>query len=950
MTLNSGQSLLGRYQIKALLGEGGMGAVYQAFDTFSDESCAVKEFRLGYLPSEHDTQLQPGQDATHDRRVKTPPITREAAASKFEQEAKLLSRLDHPNLPKVTNYFQMEGNYYLVMTLVEGQDLRKKLDQAVEPLPEQQVLAWMTQVMDALEYIHGQVPPIIHRDIKPANIVVDANEQAFLVDFGIAKPFVAESHRSAVPITTGFSPIEQYGNTGRTDIRSDIYSLGASLYTLLTGNEPTSAIDRVSGEKLVPPRQLVPEISPALDESIVRALSISPDDRFRSVAEMRATIQAAGTMASTAASSTGARPAQTAASKLAPSQKRARHLLVTCALLVVVASCIMTTMWLANATNRSEPPSPTPTTEASTTEMGDTSFTSTPTIVIPVETDRTVLLGPVDIGLQHQPANGQVETYDTELNLSDFVVQARFDNPYGGGDFDWDYGFGFRVTDDGGYRIYVDSLGTWYLVDSRLESGSWQFTTVMSGTLTDLSTIDDGSNLIRLEVNRDRGWLRVNNQLVAQMDLPAHTAPGKLWVGTGLVGRHELEGKTTGINELVVWAPATFRQMTATAEALSTVVPQVYALAEGRLEHTDPRTTQRVAIRLARVKLRNLVVQARFFNPYDTAVGKWDYGFGFRVRGSDNEYRFYVNSDNQWAIQLVKSLAKGVSATAVADGQLTNLDITPTGSNILRLVVTDDRAEVYVNDTYIATADVSEENAAGDVWIGTGLIDGHMVAGEVTRFEEFFISSLLDEGEATSATVTPVATASSTTTVSPAVVLAPTNGVLTHELENTVATYSRRVSMRDFTMQVRFHNPYEVSEGAWDFGVAFRTIAPDNGYRLIVQSNRMWYFGRVTPSQGTVSFSIIAQGRVPDLGVASSMTNLLRLEVNGDQGQFFLNGDLVASLDTSALKEQGEVYIGAGFIEDNKLAGKSTRFEDFTIWAPPVITEATATALATSSP
>lgn len=291
MPLEENDLLKSRYKIEAHLGEGGMGAVYRAFDILHDLPCAVKEFRLGHLPTGSNPRERLDEDGTRLRGgSKSTPVTREKAAEQFLIEAKLLAKLDHPNLPKVTDYFQEGENYYLVMSLIEGRDLASILDESGgKPLPESQVLAWMMQVIDALRYCHEQ--GIVHRDVKPANVIVTRDEKAFLVDFGIAKPNEATTKTTvgARATTPGYSPPEQYGQ-GRTDIRSDIYALGAMLYALLTGREPLEAIDRLNGENMPLPSELNGALSPAVAAAIQQAMSLRTTDRFQTIVEMREAI------------------------------------------------------------------------------------------------------------------------------------------------------------------------------------------------------------------------------------------------------------------------------------------------------------------------------------------------------------------------------------------------------------------------------------------------------------------------------------------------------------------------------------------------------------------------------------------------------------------------------------------------------------------------------------
>lgn len=291
MASNLKDLLKGRYRVGAKLAEGGMGAVYRAFDVLGDRPCALKQLRLVHLPTEEQTRLHEESEVTeiHGRR-NVPPPTRERAIEQFQTEAKLLAKLDHANLPKVFDFFTEGSDCYLVMDLIEGRDLARVLhDAAQQPLPENEVLHWIRQVMDALTYCHTQ--GIIHKDIKPANVVVTPSGKVYLVDFGIAKSSVGATTVLAA-FTSGYSSPEHYDEEAHTDQRSDIYALGATMWALLTGGEPTGAIQRMRGRELSPPRSLVSSISPAVDAAIMRAMALDPDERFQSVEQMRAALDA----------------------------------------------------------------------------------------------------------------------------------------------------------------------------------------------------------------------------------------------------------------------------------------------------------------------------------------------------------------------------------------------------------------------------------------------------------------------------------------------------------------------------------------------------------------------------------------------------------------------------------------------------------------------------------
>ena len=259
MPLQTGQVLEQRYRIEALLGQGGMGAVYRAVDLKFNTSVALKE-NMTVTP---DSQRQ------------------------FTREAGLLHQLRHPNLPRVTDHFTIAGQgQYLVMDYIEGEDL-KALLRRQGPLPENQALNWICQVLDALDYLHSR--QVIHRDVKPANVKITPQGQVFLVDFGLAKVYDPgqETTVGARGATPGYAPPEQYGQ-GRTDARSDVYSAGATLYSLLTGLVPPDALELVLRRGEVPSvRQSAPGVPGHVDAAVRRAMQTVPEDRFQTARAFR---------------------------------------------------------------------------------------------------------------------------------------------------------------------------------------------------------------------------------------------------------------------------------------------------------------------------------------------------------------------------------------------------------------------------------------------------------------------------------------------------------------------------------------------------------------------------------------------------------------------------------------------------------------------------------------
>lgn len=264
-----------RYRVTNIVGQGGMGNVYRAEDLrLPGRLCAIKEVRP-------DASLS--------------PELRAQAQSQFLQEASILAQLDHPNLPKVSDFFTDNGFDYLVMDYVPGQDLKQILDEHLANgrlLEQELVLTWADQIIDALNYLHTQKPPVVHRDIKPSNIKLTPDNRIKLVDFGLVKVMAQDDVRTITVVqgrgTALYTPLEQYGSDdGHTDARTDIYALGATFYQLLTGASPPDAKSRfLNPSVLRPPRMLNPDIQPNVAEAVLWAMAMHPDDRPTTIREL----------------------------------------------------------------------------------------------------------------------------------------------------------------------------------------------------------------------------------------------------------------------------------------------------------------------------------------------------------------------------------------------------------------------------------------------------------------------------------------------------------------------------------------------------------------------------------------------------------------------------------------------------------------------------------------
>lgn len=265
--------LRNRYRLTNIVGQGGMGSVYRAEDLrLPGRLCAIKEVRP-------DPNLSPEMQ--------------EQAQSQFLQEASILAQLDHPNLPKVSDFFTGDDRDYLVMDYVPGNDLRQLLNENAGALEESLVVEWAEQITDALAYLHRQDPPVLHRDIKPANIKLTPDNRIKLVDFGLVKLLAPDDARTITVVqgrgTALYTPLEQYGGDGgHTDARTDIYALGATFYQLLSDIPPPDAKSRFLNPGILKPLHHVNGgVSQQVSDSILWAMEMHPDDRPASVEDFR---------------------------------------------------------------------------------------------------------------------------------------------------------------------------------------------------------------------------------------------------------------------------------------------------------------------------------------------------------------------------------------------------------------------------------------------------------------------------------------------------------------------------------------------------------------------------------------------------------------------------------------------------------------------------------------
>lgn len=581
MPLNTGTLIHNRYRIARLIGQGGFGAVYRAWDTSLNRPCALKE------------NLDTSQEAQRQ----------------FEREAQILAGLIHPHLPRVTDHFIVPGQgQYLVMDFVEGEDLASFIARG-ERVTEEQALTWMTQVADALVYLHNQPQPVIHRDIKPANIRITPEGKAMLVDFGLVKVYDIHLKTTigARAVTPGYSPPEQYGR-GTTDHRTDIYALAATLYTLLTGQDPTESIQRVVGDPLIPVDTLNPLVSHHLALVLEQAMALNPSQRYQSTKAFISALTVPAIppkIAAPAPASPKTPGVATPPKPVTPRLKQKSPALVhtpgsdmrqakvastdkvkiwlgtyglplggsvLLVLLLIVGGILFAKDKQVTASNAATATAIAALAKVNATGTADTltaiaetaSANATSTVEaistfrleeIEAETGLTIsaaqlVFGPVDGSLVHQD-NGRPEIYSAGVDVENFLVEATFVNPYSRDLSSWDYGFlfGDSISDEQ-LRLLFFSEQLWRL-GIRFGTGYAMFDI---GQIPSLRNFYGQSNHMVWFYQDDVGTFYVNGKLINTHDLSTRHFSGDVAVVTGAFVGNQVSGQSTEFTGFTVWA------------------------------------------------------------------------------------------------------------------------------------------------------------------------------------------------------------------------------------------------------------------------------------------------------------------------------------------------------------------------------------------------------------
>ena len=264
LSLEPGTLLDGRYTVGVLINRGGFGAVYRGIATGeTHQPCAIKE--------------------TYD-------VTSSARRQALT-EASILFTVRSKHLPQIYDAFGANGRFYLVMQLIEGENLLQLLKTHGRPYSQEEVIAWLLPIMEVLQELHSRTPAVIHRDIKPGNIILTPDQTAVLVDFGLTKLYDPDGNTQTMikAVSEGFSPVEQY--VGKTSPQSDIYSMAATMYFLLTMKTPPLSVNRSLQDELVTPRVLNPAVSLQVERALLKALAVDAGQRYQSMREFMQALQ-----------------------------------------------------------------------------------------------------------------------------------------------------------------------------------------------------------------------------------------------------------------------------------------------------------------------------------------------------------------------------------------------------------------------------------------------------------------------------------------------------------------------------------------------------------------------------------------------------------------------------------------------------------------------------------
>jgi serine/threonine protein kinase/uncharacterized membrane protein len=781
--------------------------------------------------------------------------------ARFSQEARNAKRLNHPHIVPIYDVDEVvvDGRNvpYIEMPFVEGQTLSTLLTKRGRLSPGE-AAEIMRQVGLALDYAHQQ--GIVHRDLKPSNVMITNGGLVYLMDFGLARDVASPSGVTVAGSWIGtpeyMSP-EQANRQTSLSPASDIYSLGLILYEMLTGKLPFTGetVEEVIAARVekspIPPNRWGANLPQPVENVVMRGLARNPERRFRTAGDLVQALQEAVGVAPPV----NLNAPQQAVEANAPTQLAPQNGPVGAEMPKTVVLQVPS----QSAGQGNLPPPPTNPPPGGPPQMPH-GWSPTP-----------------------QPG-GQVPQGWTPTPPPPGHVP--------GGKRPGSTGRNLLIGLIAGLALLLVALGSgfvWFRNDQNTRATA---TARAQATAT-----------ARAEAT---GTARAEATATARAEATA-TARAEATA----TARAEATATARAEATAAAIAQATSVAATQTA-AVPTAAPVAPAAAadawegaplvgpeEGSMEHVEDQIT----VSRLDTSIDSMVVDARFFTPYDAASGTWDYGLIFRETEAA-EYHLVLTSDNTWELRLRR--ASETQDQTINSGQLSSLDGAPNGPNRMRLITIGSFGWFFVNDVFVSQIDLSGHEESGDVLVGTGFFQGNTRPGATTRYDSFAVWELAADR--------------------------PADGSMPHEIDGQIEFSELTAEpRRDFLASLTFTNPYAADQADWDYGLAFR----DNRqgyYALMVQSNSVWsLYYRATGQEGRK----IGDGQLTRFALGAGEQNNVVLITSGPTGLLIVNDELAGVLDLSDNNAAGGISALTGYFADSEVPGSATDYSSVTLlWSP----------------
>jgi len=665
----TGVILQERYRIVRELGRGGFGAVYRAWDTRLDKAVALKE------------------------NLETSP----EAQRQFAREALVLANLSHSNLPRVTDHFSITGQgQYLVMDFVDGEDL-DTLVKKQGAVPVEQALTWIIQVADALEYLHELEPPVFHRDVKPANIRITPKGKAMLVDFGLVKisdPGL-KTTLGARAVSPGYAPPEQYGQ-GKTDGRTDIYGLSATLYKLITGREPPESVQRMAGIPLLPPDQVNIQVTKQLTDTIEHGMALDPAKRFQSAVEFKAaliTAKKAGQTAPTA-------------------PKKTEDFTVQVGKTAAVKSAYDVYPQPAQpGTIKSEP------LPISPAAVGKPGISADRTRVVDIEPDRypstTAAVSIPDASRFQAGRAASQPSVKVGANIP-LAPAAPVSKPLS------------KSLPQG--LIFA---GIGFAILACLGLGGLIYAFIGVPDNTDITATADRQSTIAARVQGTSTALAQSSVVIIASSPTKPNSisskPTETRIANSPAATNTSKPKPTTAKTMTPVVDSGKVTSLLKSVGIMDTPKLVVGPESGSLNHTVDNYIEELD---PEVDVKDFVAQATIKNPYSPTRGDWDYGFMFNHDGK-NAYYLILNQKREWELT-------DINWKKIAGGTARYMDTSDGGTNEVTLVVKDNHAWLFINGQQIVDLNLANQRS-GSVILATGFRQGTEMKGEKTDYKDFTV-------------------------------------------------------------------------------------------------------------------------------------------------------------------------------------------------------------------